>query len=105
MVAGATVRYYNACMRKKVVTPQQSQEGEYVTKSYLLGEFKEEFSREINEMMDIKLQGVVDILTKEIRAIREDLHRFWIESKTVDHTHDRRITELETRVDVLESAQ
>lgn len=92
-------------MRKKVVTPQESKEGEYVTKSYLLGEFKEEFSREINEMMDIKLQGVVDILTKEIRMFREDFHRFWIESKTTDHAHDRRITELETRVDVLESAR
>jgi hypothetical protein len=90
-------------MRKKVVTSQESKEGEYVTKSYLLGEFKEEFSREINEMMDIKLQGVVDILTKEIRAIREDLQQFWIESKTIDRTHDRRITELETRVDVLET--
>lgn len=98
---------YNSVMGTIRKNTPRSDDHEIVTKGYLRGEFKDEFAAEMNEMMDMKLQAVVDILTKEIRSIREGNERFWRKFDDVQDAHNRhekRLGNLERRVDRLEVA-
>lgn len=80
----------------------RSNDHELVTKGYLRNEFKTEFTAEVTEMIDSKLQGMVDILMREMRMIREDIKMYRAEFKEYQINQDRRISSLESRVDVLE---
>lgn len=82
---------------------------EVVTKGYLRNEFstfrvefKKELVTEITEMVDLKLQAMADILMREMRLIREDIKIYRAEFKEYQINQDRRISSLESRVDVLE---
>lgn len=104
---------YNSGMSKSLETIARPDDHELVTKGYLRNEFsafrvefkkelKEELVTEITEMVDLKLQGMMDILMREMRIIREDIKIYRAEFKEYQINQDRHISSLESRVDVLE---
>lgn len=93
---------YNSGMNMSPETTVRPDDHEVVTKGYLRNEFKAEVTTEITEMMDLKLQAMMDILMKEMRMIREDIKIYRAEFKEYQINQDRRISSLESRVDVLE---
>lgn len=100
---------YNSGMSKSLETIARPDDHELVTKGYLRNEFsafrvefKKELVSEITEMVDLKLQAMMDILMKEMRLIREDIKIYRAEFKEYQINQDCRISSLESRVDVLE---